>query len=160
MTVLNNLCKVTWLEVSHSSANPEATEDFFYLLWPLFCLWPLQTLSFGKISLQVPPCSSLCLAVPCRMSFSIWLWGVEREAIFRVHKADLMESFTKWHFPLVHFPGNPGKDALWYHMYFWQNILHVNSLFSRKMIWVLQKAWCERDTGMSCLDGTIFLGLG
>lgn len=79
---------VTWLEVNHRSANPEAIEDFIFL-WPFFCLWSLQILSFGKIFLQVPLCSSLCLAVPCRMSFSSWLWAVKREAVFRVHKANL-----------------------------------------------------------------------
>lgn len=152
---------VTWLEGNHRSANPEAIEDFIFL-WPFFCLWSLQILSFGKISLQVPLCSSLCLAVPCRMSFSSWLWAVKREAIFRVHKANLHGELHIVAFCTSIFSWETQERIDHGHLYFWQNILHVNSLFSRKKIWVLRKAWsrCEQGAGMSCLDGIIFLGLG
>lgn len=73
-------------------------------MWPSFCLWFLQVLSFGKISLQHPLCSSLCLGVPCRMSFSGRIWDVGREAIFRVHKADLHGGLRVVAQHLVHFP--------------------------------------------------------
>lgn len=165
MPVLNNLCKqvklVTQLRSARDAPNPEAFAAFFSLCdLPFVCdFCKFFHLEKSLYSIHFALLSVLLFPAGCHFLAGSGVQGA-RQYLGYIRLTS-MEGFAQWHSIQCIFLGKPRKGGLqWYVLlikYFPCDlpVFKVDDLVS-------SKAWSqyEQGTGMCCLDGIIFLGLG
>lgn len=99
---------VTWLEVNHKTANPEAIEDFIFFGLSSVCdLYKFCHLAKSLYRFHFALFSVLLLSLRCHFPVGSGVWRGRQ--YLGCTTLTSTESFTQWHVPLVHFPGRPRK---------------------------------------------------
>lgn len=138
---------LTWLQVNHRSANPEAIEDFIFCDLSSVCdLYKFCHFTKSLYRFHFALLSVFLFPLKCHFPVGSGMWrGRQYLGYTRLTPT---ERFTQWHVPLVHFPGRPRKRWIAV-LCILHNILHVNSLFPR-VIWVLQNLGVDVSRALGC----------